>query len=314
MNGADRLCRRRWRIAGCVFDEANWTLVGDGRRVYPEAKPLEVLRELLLKAGQVVTKNELLDRIWPDVHVVEASLPTAIGKLRRALGDESHDIIETVSGIGYRIPVQVDLDDGSPKPEAMESAASHYAAVHALAAPAPPSSMVARAMLVAAGVAIGLAALILAISPAQDVEAAKTKPVFSQAEAANALRKLDIAAIDKMVAEGWDPNTRFDTVGTDALDYLLNMCEWDRGHDQRKMLLMARTLLDAGDRFDDRNVFGDTAYSIAKAPRYCGPDHPVTQMLEAMCYSGPMGPKDLCLATYELTAEQRKAQGLPAKG
>ena len=39
----------------------------------------------------------------------------------------------------------------------------------------------------------------------------------------------------------------------------------------------------------------------------------MTQTLEAMCYGGSMGPKDLCLATYELTAEQRRAQGLPPK-
>ena len=55
------------------------------------------------------------------------------------------------------------------------------------------------------------------------------------------------------------------------------------------------------------------AYSIAKAPRYCGPDHPVTQMLEAICYGGDMGPKDRCLATYELNTAQRRQQGLPPK-
>ena len=96
---------RRWAFAACVFDEANWTLIVNGNRVPVETKPLELLRELLLRAGNVVTKDELLDKIWPDVTVVEASLPTAIHKLRLALGDDRRDrcIIETVSGIGYRL-------------------------------------------------------------------------------------------------------------------------------------------------------------------------------------------------------------------
>ena len=78
--------------------------------------------------------------------------------------------------------------------------------------------------------------------------------------------------------------------------------------------MKARTLIEGGVQIDRRNVWGDTPYSIAKAPRYCGPDHPVTQMLEAICYGGTLGPRDLCLATYELNAVQRRAQGLPPKG
>ena len=40
MSDADRLRRRRWSFADCVFDEANWTLIVDGRRVPVETKPL----------------------------------------------------------------------------------------------------------------------------------------------------------------------------------------------------------------------------------------------------------------------------------
>ena len=69
-----------------MFDEANWTLVVDGRRVAIEAKPLELLRQLLIGGSKLVTKDDLLGVIWPDVHVVEASLTTAVHKLRAALG------------------------------------------------------------------------------------------------------------------------------------------------------------------------------------------------------------------------------------
>jgi len=314
-NGVNRL-PRRWLFAGCVFDEANWTLVVDGRRVPIETKPLEILRELLLSAGNIVSKEELLDTIWPEVTVVEASLPTAIHKLRAALGDDRRErkIIETASGIGYRVSVPVEMDDRSA--DASEAAAAaHYAAVeaHALAA-AKPSAAVPRLMIAAAALAIGLAAIVVAFAPSPHVAEARTKIVYGQSDAEKAIRHLDIPAIEKMLAAGWDPNTPWDKEGNDALGALLGRCEWDRGHDERKMLLMARTLVEGGAAIDRRNIWGDTAYSIAKAPRYCGPDHPVTQMLEAICYGGDMGPRDLCLATYELTPAQRRAQGLPPKG
>lgn len=312
-SGVDRRARR-WLFAGCVFDEMNWTLVVDGRRVPIETKPLELLRELLLSAGNVVSKDELLDTIWKELTVVEASLPTAVHKLRAALGDDRRErkIIETVSGIGYRISIPVEVEDRAPE---AHGAAAHYAALQAQAgAPAQLSNAMPRIMIIAAGLAIFLAAMVVVVSPSQHVDAAKTKITYTQSDAASAMRQLDIPKIEKMLAAGWNPNAEFDKEGTAALAYLLNMCEWDPGHDRRKMLLMTRTLLEGGAQLDHRNVFGDTPYSIAKANRYCGPDHPVTQMFEAMCYGGSMGPKDLCLATYELTPEQRQAQGLPPKG
>jgi len=313
MNGAERLNRRRWRFASCVFDEANWTLVVDGRRVHVEAKPLELLRELLLRAGNVVTKDDLLDNIWPGLHVVEASLPTAVGKLRKALRDDRHDIVETVAGIGYRIPVQVELVDGYSKhithgPDVDQSTIIHASpAAAAKSAPAFP-----RLMVVAGGLAIGLAGLGLAFPGAEHADAAKSQTANSQQDAANALRKLDVGEIEKMLASGWNPNATFDKDGTDSMGYLLNMCEWDPAHDQRKLMLMGRTLLEGGLDIQHRNFWGDTAYSIAKAKRYCGPDHPVTKMLKALCYNGLGAPGDRCLAAYELSPAQRKAQGLPS--
>ena len=103
-----------------------------------------------------------------------------------------------------------------------------------------------------------------------------------------------------MLAAGWNPNRPFDNEGNGAINYVLNICEWDRGHDQEQMVLMVRTLIDGGARLDHRNVWGDTPYSIAKAVRYCGPNHPVTRSIRTMCYAGfkPLG--DRCLASYEL--------------
>jgi len=162
--------------------------------------------------------------------------------------------------------------------------------------------------------AIVLTLLAFALSPSGKLSATKADEGFIHPDAASALRRLDVGEIERMIAAGWSPAAPWDQEGNDALTMLLNHCEWNPAHDRRQMLLMARTLIEGGAPIDRRNVWGDTAYSIAKAPRYCGPDHPVTQMLEAMCYGGSMGPKDKCLATYELTAEQRSAQGLPPRG
>src|SRR6185503_14126147 len=108
-------CRRRWLFAGCVFDEANWILLVDSRGVAIETKPLELLRALLLRGGELVSKDELLDQIWPDVTVVEASLTTAVHKLRAALRDEHRDphIIRTVPKIGYRIGVTIEVEQSA---------------------------------------------------------------------------------------------------------------------------------------------------------------------------------------------------------
>lgn len=101
--------RRRWIFADAVFDEPSWSLSVGGRGVELEGKPLLVLLELLIHAGETVTRDELLDAVWPDVHVVEASLTTAISKLRKALNDAGGAVIQTVPKIGYRLtaPVQV---------------------------------------------------------------------------------------------------------------------------------------------------------------------------------------------------------------
>jgi DNA-binding winged helix-turn-helix (wHTH) protein len=291
-HGADRLRQRRWIFAGCVFDESNWTLVVDGRRVAIEIKPLEMLRELLLQAGNVVTKDELLDKIWPDVTVVEASLPTAVHKLRHALGDDRHDrcIIETVPGIGYRLAVPVEGETLEQPPSASSAAVAQRAA--------SPASMVSR-VAIAGAVILGATVALYKLGPQQAVAAAPAHR-YTQRDAQNALRRLDVGTIENMLAAGWNPNTPFDDQGNGAINYVLNMCEWDRGHNQEQMVLMVRTLIDGGATLDHRNVWGDTPYSIAKAVRYCGPNHPVTRSIRAQCYAGykPLG--DRCLASYEL--------------
>ena len=92
-----------WRFADCEVDELRRELRVRGLTIDLEAKPWEVLHQLLLHAGEVVTKDELLDAVWPGLTVVDNSLATAISKLRKALGDDS--MVLTVPRVGYRLRV-----------------------------------------------------------------------------------------------------------------------------------------------------------------------------------------------------------------
>src|ERR1700683_5656691 len=111
---------RLWRFAGYEFDELGRELRVKGRPADMESKPLDVLLQLLLHAGEVVTKEELLESVWPDVMVVDGSLATAVSKLRKAMGDEEHPVIVTVPRVGYRLggPGRLTTGDGAAVPTA----------------------------------------------------------------------------------------------------------------------------------------------------------------------------------------------------
>src|SRR5579859_636787 len=101
---------RVWRFAGCEFEELSLQLRVKGCPAELELKPLEVLQQLLLRPGEVVSKEVLLDSVWPGLNVVDGSLATAVSKLRKALGDENSEVILTVPRVGYRLAVPVQTE------------------------------------------------------------------------------------------------------------------------------------------------------------------------------------------------------------
>jgi non-specific serine/threonine protein kinase len=72
-----------------------------------EPKPLEVLAELVRNAGELVTKNELMDSVWAGRVVTESVIARCIAKLRTVLEDESQTLILTVHSYGYRFTGEV---------------------------------------------------------------------------------------------------------------------------------------------------------------------------------------------------------------
>jgi DNA-binding winged helix-turn-helix (wHTH) protein/Tol biopolymer transport system component len=64
-------------------------------------KSFQVLRYLAERAGRVVTREELLQAIWPDVVVTDESLTKCITDIRKALSDDAQKVIRTVARRGY---------------------------------------------------------------------------------------------------------------------------------------------------------------------------------------------------------------------
>jgi DNA-binding response OmpR family regulator len=89
--------------AGVRLDPARREAYRDGRYVPLSRKEFAVLTELMRAGGGVVSAEDLLERAW-DEHIDPFTnvVRVTVMKLRRKLGDPQ--IVETVPGVGYRIP------------------------------------------------------------------------------------------------------------------------------------------------------------------------------------------------------------------
>ncbi len=112
--------RRIWHFAGCALDERELQLRVRGRLVGLERKPAQLLLHLLKHAGERVSKSALLDAIWPDRFVSEASLTKAMALLRGALGPAAAGAIRTEHGYGYRLVARVRVEVDAPDPAIQE--------------------------------------------------------------------------------------------------------------------------------------------------------------------------------------------------
>jgi TolB-like protein/tetratricopeptide (TPR) repeat protein len=97
----------RTRFGSFELDRASGELFKDGRKVALPPKAFEVLKALLERPGEVVTREDLRGRLWAGDTFVEFddSLNHAVKKLRLALGDSAEDpeFIETLPRYGYRL-------------------------------------------------------------------------------------------------------------------------------------------------------------------------------------------------------------------
>ena len=143
------------RFAGFELDDERAELRrADGTATKLRPKAFEMLRLFAANSGRVIGKQELMEAVWPNVHVGEDSLFQCIRELRGALGDEQRQMIRLVSGQGYVF----DVDVSAAAIAEPEVGAEPPAAV--ARARRPTSRWLRPAVGIAAAIAVALALLV----------------------------------------------------------------------------------------------------------------------------------------------------------
>ncbi|MDH4061157.1 MAG: winged helix-turn-helix domain-containing protein [Aquincola sp.] len=103
-----------YRFGAFLLVPGERALLHDGEPVALAGKAFDLLVALASQAGHLVTKDELLRRVWPGLVVEEVNLSVNMSAIRKALAARSPDAadwIETVPRQGYRFKAPVDVDD-----------------------------------------------------------------------------------------------------------------------------------------------------------------------------------------------------------
>jgi Tol biopolymer transport system component/DNA-binding winged helix-turn-helix (wHTH) protein len=154
---------RRVRFGPFELDPISGELVANGRRQSLPEQPLALLKALLARPGELVTREELQRQLWPGDTFVdfERGLNAAVKRLREALHDsaDAPKFVETIPRRGYRLIVPV---------EQTMFPRSHLVtfprAVEAAAEPSPSHVWTRRVVLAALGLGLVLAAGTLAVN------------------------------------------------------------------------------------------------------------------------------------------------------
>jgi TolB-like protein len=107
------------RFGGFRFDLGRRELWRDGAPVRLGSRALDVLSALAAAKGNVVTKDELLARVWPGLAVEENNLQVQVSALRKALDEDrsGQSYLVTVPGRGYRLIGLVGSSNGPALPD-----------------------------------------------------------------------------------------------------------------------------------------------------------------------------------------------------
>jgi TolB-like protein/DNA-binding winged helix-turn-helix (wHTH) protein/Tfp pilus assembly protein PilF len=105
------------------LDPPEHRLLRDGQTIPLSPKAFDLLAALVSRAGHLVTKEQLLQEVWPGTFVEEANLSYTVSLVRKALGDERepYRYVETVPKRGYRFIGVIDgAHTGEPTPERVD--------------------------------------------------------------------------------------------------------------------------------------------------------------------------------------------------
>ncbi|MGA3186472.1 MAG: winged helix-turn-helix domain-containing protein [Bryobacteraceae bacterium] len=122
--GVDRIVVQEFAFGGFVLTPALMRLDRDGQPVSLPSSTFQVLQILIENRDRVVTKRELLDRVWAGIAVEENNLNQCISALRKTFGDTRKEarFIATIPGAGYRFVMEVTERERTPE-RTLESAA-----------------------------------------------------------------------------------------------------------------------------------------------------------------------------------------------
>src|SRR6478736_1281447 len=86
-----------------ILDSETRELLQGGRRLHASPKAFDLLKLLIERSPNVVTKTEMQDRIWAGAFVGDASLSVVVAEIRQALGDDAKEpaFVRTVHRVGY---------------------------------------------------------------------------------------------------------------------------------------------------------------------------------------------------------------------
>jgi DNA-binding winged helix-turn-helix (wHTH) protein/tetratricopeptide (TPR) repeat protein len=100
---------KRLQFSSFTLDLDRLCLFGPSGRASLRPKSFDVLRYLVAHPRRVITKDELIKAVWPNVIVTDESLTRCISDVRHALGDESQQVIKTVPKRGYLLDLEVSV-------------------------------------------------------------------------------------------------------------------------------------------------------------------------------------------------------------
>jgi pimeloyl-ACP methyl ester carboxylesterase/DNA-binding winged helix-turn-helix (wHTH) protein len=185
-----------------ILDFAGFRLDPFSGQLYHRAAPVPLtpkafalLSCLARQAGRLVSKQELLDAVWPGVFVGDAVLKSTIREVRKALGDDPHapQFIETAHRRGYRF-----IAVPSEQPVEMPAVAGVTGGLGSIDAGA------ARALAVGAAHPVGMSAAATLLPPAVPPVGAAAKVRYAHSGSVNiAYQVVGSGPIDMVFVMGW---------------------------------------------------------------------------------------------------------------
>lgn len=115
---------RQYVFAGFVLDVESGFLRCGEQEIPLQPKAFEVLTYLVERHGRVVTKAELSDAIWGATAVTDNSLAQCVKQIRRALADDSQQLIRTIARRGYMFSAPLAARELPTALQPVEAAAS----------------------------------------------------------------------------------------------------------------------------------------------------------------------------------------------